>query len=164
MPGRLCLLQNPCWESWSDAKPAAAPCVLWDRGEQPGPPSPDQGIFWVPGLLLPPPHAKGVPWEPRHPWIQGNAPFLGSAWGPRRRRGAGEASVAGGCETISCLFSLSSGSADSAPQMSLSPCPCPLSPHSFRLKPSPPRTSRPGIPAAGKGRSPGSLMAFNPWS
>lgn len=164
-PGMLCLLQNPCWELLELGKPAAAPCALWGLGEQPGSPSPHRVIFGVPGLLLPPPPTcQGDPMGAEAPRDPGKCPFpgerLGSAAAEGSRASFGWREVAKQFP----VFSLFSVNADSAPQMSLLPCPCPLSPHSFTLEPSPPRTSRLCIPAAGKGRSPGSLMAFNPWS
>lgn len=94
----------------SDGKPVAAR------------PAPDEGIFGVPGSLLHPLHAKGIPREPRHPGIQGKSLFLGSPWGGWRRGGAGEAL---GRLRNNFLFTplLSRLNADSAPEMSLVPRP-----------------------------------------
>lgn len=129
-----------------------------------GIPFPAPGDFWGARFAAAPSTCQGDPMGAEAPRDPGKCPFpgerLGSAAAEGSRASFGWREVAKQFP----VFSLFSVNADSAPQMSLLPCPCPLSPHSFTLELSPPRTSRLCIPAAGKGRSPGSLMAFNPWS
>lgn len=122
MSGRLCQLQNPCWERWEA------------RGR-------GQGEFWGARFAAARPTRQGDPEGAEAPQDPGKIPFPGE---PLGSVAAGRSRGSAGGERLrnSFLFTplLARLNADSAPEMSLLPCPChPIPPPS-----SPPRGEHPG--------------------